>query len=188
MRHWSLKVFQVAQKPWQKSQRCQKLSNGYSSLSLLTFSLLHPLNLCVFTCRFSLSLAGGPSQTERHSPHLGLRSCPSLDGGKTRASVRMTRYLESWGAAKPFANLHHRDSMTADNGKINTTVGDLCLSRPVCLHLTGTQRPAGHWICFLFQDVPMGQYYFQRRERWGRDFSFSCHTQQAFTLFGLQTM
>uniref|UniRef100_A0A8C4ZGQ5 adenylate cyclase n=1 Tax=Gadus morhua TaxID=8049 RepID=A0A8C4ZGQ5_GADMO len=26
----------------------------------------------------------------------------------TRASVRMTRYLESWGAAKPFANLHHR--------------------------------------------------------------------------------
>uniref|UniRef100_A0A8C6MEV9 Adenylate cyclase type 2 n=1 Tax=Nothobranchius furzeri TaxID=105023 RepID=A0A8C6MEV9_NOTFU len=29
-----------------------------------------------------------------------------------RASVRMTRYLESWGAAKPFANLHHRDSMT----------------------------------------------------------------------------
>ena len=40
-----------------------------------------------------------------------------------RASVRMTRYLESWGAAKPFANLHHRDSMTTDNGKINTTVG-----------------------------------------------------------------
>lgn len=39
-----------------------------------------------------------------------------------RASVRMTRYLESWGAAKPFANLHHRDCMTADNGKINTTV------------------------------------------------------------------
>uniref|UniRef100_A0A3B3XN15 Adenylate cyclase type 2 n=1 Tax=Poecilia mexicana TaxID=48701 RepID=A0A3B3XN15_9TELE len=72
---------------------------------------------------------------ERHSPLLGVRSRPSLDGGKMRASVRMTRYLESWGAAKPFANLHHRDSMTADNGKINTT------------------------------DVPMGQYYFQRRER-----------------------
>ncbi|XP_043995200.1 adenylate cyclase type 2b isoform X3 [Gambusia affinis] len=72
---------------------------------------------------------------ERHSPLLGLRSRPSLDGGKMRASVRMTRYLESWGAAKPFANLHHRDSMTADNGKINT------------------------------RDVPMGQYYFQKRER-----------------------
>uniref|UniRef100_A0A8C6MGN0 Adenylate cyclase type 2 n=1 Tax=Nothobranchius furzeri TaxID=105023 RepID=A0A8C6MGN0_NOTFU len=58
------------------------------------------------------------------NPLLGVRSRPSLDGGKMRASVRMTRYLESWGAAKPFANLHHRDSMTADNGKINTTVGN----------------------------------------------------------------
>uniref|UniRef100_A0A674NB12 Adenylate cyclase type 2 n=1 Tax=Takifugu rubripes TaxID=31033 RepID=A0A674NB12_TAKRU len=61
-------------------------------------------------------------KTERHSPLLCLRSRPSLDSGKMRASVRMTRYLESWGAAKPFANLHHRDSMTTDNGKINTTV------------------------------------------------------------------
>uniref|UniRef100_A0A7N6BES3 adenylate cyclase n=1 Tax=Anabas testudineus TaxID=64144 RepID=A0A7N6BES3_ANATE len=58
-------------------------------------------------------------KTERHSPLLGVRSRPSLDGGKMRASVRMTRYLESWGAAKPFANLHHRESMTTD--KINTT-------------------------------------------------------------------
>ncbi|XP_077362966.1 adenylate cyclase type 2-like isoform X1 [Festucalex cinctus] len=74
-------------------------------------------------------------KTDKHSPLLGLRSRPSLDGGKMRASVRMTRYLESWGAAKPFANLHHRDSMSADNGKINTT------------------------------DVPMGQYHFQRRDR-----------------------
>lgn len=57
----------------------------------------------------------------------------TLDGAKMRASVRMTRYLESWGAAKPFANLHHRDSMTNENGKINT------------------------------HDVPMGQYNFQRR-------------------------
>ncbi|XP_065102328.2 adenylate cyclase type 2 isoform X1 [Paramisgurnus dabryanus] len=57
----------------------------------------------------------------------------TLYGTKMRASVRMTRYLESWGAAKPFANLHHRDSMTNENGKINTA------------------------------DVPMGQYHFQRR-------------------------
>uniref|UniRef100_A0A8D3D4B8 Adenylate cyclase type 2 n=1 Tax=Scophthalmus maximus TaxID=52904 RepID=A0A8D3D4B8_SCOMX len=54
-----------------------------------------------------------------------LRSRPSLDSGKMRASVRMTRYLESWGAAKPFANLHHRDSMTTDNGKIITTVSPM---------------------------------------------------------------
>ncbi|XP_075068371.1 adenylate cyclase type 4 [Mixophyes fleayi] len=34
---------------------------------------------------------------------------------KTRASVRMTRYLESWGAAKPFAHLNHRDSLLPEN-------------------------------------------------------------------------
>lgn len=31
-----------------------------------------------------------------------------------RASVRMTRYLESWGAARPFAHLSHRDSVSSD--------------------------------------------------------------------------
>uniref|UniRef100_A0AAX7VWN3 Adenylate cyclase type 7 n=1 Tax=Astatotilapia calliptera TaxID=8154 RepID=A0AAX7VWN3_ASTCA len=37
-----------------------------------------------------------------------------------RASVRMTRYLESWGAVKPFAHLQNRDGFTPDtivNGK-----------------------------------------------------------------------
>uniref|UniRef100_A0A8C9MPM8 Adenylate cyclase type 2 n=1 Tax=Serinus canaria TaxID=9135 RepID=A0A8C9MPM8_SERCA len=73
---------------------------------------------------------------EKRSPQHHIRPRPTLDGAKMRASVRMTRYLESWGAAKPFAHLHHRDSMTTENGKISTT------------------------------DVPMGQYHFQRcRER-----------------------
>ncbi|XP_048850294.1 adenylate cyclase type 2b isoform X2 [Brienomyrus brachyistius] len=72
-------------------------------------------------------------KAERHSPQLHCRLRPTADGAKMRASVRMTRYLESWGAAKPFAHLQHRDSMTTENGKINTT------------------------------DVPMGQYNFQRR-------------------------
>ncbi|GAB5567384.1 adenylate cyclase type 2 isoform X1 [Prionailurus iriomotensis] len=70
---------------------------------------------------------------ERRSPHL-FRPRHTLDGAKMRASVRMTRYLESWGAAKPFAHLHHRDSMTTENGKISTTL-----------------------------DVPMGQHNFQNR-------------------------
>ncbi|XP_069469825.1 adenylate cyclase type 2 [Ambystoma mexicanum] len=70
---------------------------------------------------------------ERRSPQHHFRPRHTLDGAKMRASVRMTRYLESWGAAKPFAHLHHRDSMTTENGKISTT------------------------------DVPMGQYHFQRR-------------------------
>ncbi|XP_063735623.1 adenylate cyclase type 2 [Eleginops maclovinus] len=72
-------------------------------------------------------------KVERRSPQHQYRSRHTADGAKMRASVRMTRYLESWGAAKPFANLHHRDSMTNENGKINTA------------------------------DVPMGQYHFQRR-------------------------
>ncbi|XP_076135522.1 adenylate cyclase type 2 [Alosa pseudoharengus] len=72
-------------------------------------------------------------KAERRSPQHHYRPRHTLEGAKMRASVRMTRYLESWGAAKPFANLHHRDSMTNENGKINTA------------------------------DVPMGQYHFRRR-------------------------
>ncbi|KAM8966407.1 adenylate cyclase type 2 [Pelodytes ibericus] len=72
-------------------------------------------------------------KAERRSPQHHFRPRHTLDGAKMRASVRMTRYLESWGAAKPFAHLHHRDSMTTENGKISTI------------------------------DVPMGQYHFQRR-------------------------
>ncbi|XP_078190757.1 adenylate cyclase type 4 isoform X6 [Callithrix jacchus] len=34
----------------------------------------------------------------------------SLEGSKMRPSLLMTRYLESWGAAKPFAHLSHVDS------------------------------------------------------------------------------
>ncbi|KAF3840028.1 hypothetical protein F7725_018745 [Dissostichus mawsoni] len=59
-------------------------------------------------------------QVEHRSPQYQYRPRNTVDGAKMRASVRMTRYLESWGAAKPFANLHHRDSMTNENGKINT--------------------------------------------------------------------
>ncbi|RXN20273.1 adenylate cyclase type 2 [Labeo rohita] len=74
-------------------------------------------------------------KAEKRSPPLPARLRPTLDGAKMRASLRMTQYLESWGAAKPFANLHHRDSMTNENGKINT------------------------------HDVPLGQYSFQQRTK-----------------------
>uniref|UniRef100_A0A672LR26 Adenylate cyclase type 2 n=1 Tax=Sinocyclocheilus grahami TaxID=75366 RepID=A0A672LR26_SINGR len=67
------------------------------------------------------------NDVEKRSPPLPARLRTTLDGVKMRASVRMTQYLESWGAAKPFANLHHRDSMTNENGKINTHV-----SQPEC--------------------------------------------------------
>ncbi|XP_030271299.1 adenylate cyclase type 7 isoform X1 [Sparus aurata] len=54
---------------------------------------------------------------------LNSRSVPKPrvnDGLKMRASVRMTRYLESWGAVKPFAHLQNREGFTTDaivNGK-----------------------------------------------------------------------
>uniref|UniRef100_A0A8C5E046 Adenylate cyclase type 7 n=1 Tax=Gouania willdenowi TaxID=441366 RepID=A0A8C5E046_GOUWI len=53
------------------------------------------------------------------------------DGLKMRASVRMTRYLESWGAVKPFAHLQNREGFTPDtivNGKsrFKVTVWNVC--------------------------------------------------------------
>ncbi|KAM4707974.1 adenylate cyclase type 4 isoform 1-T8 [Discoglossus pictus] len=51
----------------------------------------------------------------------------SADVPKMRASVRMTRYLESWGAAKPFANLNHRDSLVSE-ARSNGTCMDLQMS------------------------------------------------------------
>ncbi|XP_055088483.1 adenylate cyclase type 7 isoform X2 [Periophthalmus magnuspinnatus] len=44
------------------------------------------------------------------------RSAPRVNVGiKMRASVRMTRYLESWGAVKPFAHLQNREGFISDN-------------------------------------------------------------------------
>ncbi|XP_047436179.1 adenylate cyclase type 7 isoform X2 [Mugil cephalus] len=64
-------------------------------------------------------------------PSLKPRGAPKPrmnDGLKMRASVRMTRYLESWGAVKPFAHLQSREGFTPDaivNGK--TRVKDIPL-------------------------------------------------------------
>ncbi|XP_061820541.1 adenylate cyclase type 7 isoform X1 [Nerophis lumbriciformis] len=56
-----------------------------------------------------------PTQSGRSVPRPRVN-----DGLKMRASVRMTRYLESWGAVKPFAHLQNREGFSADplvNGK-----------------------------------------------------------------------
>nr|XP_040023086.1 adenylate cyclase type 7 isoform X2 [Gasterosteus aculeatus aculeatus] len=56
-----------------------------------------------------------PTSNSRNAPKPRVK-----DGLKMRASVRMTRYLESWGAVKPFAHLQSREGFTADaivNGK-----------------------------------------------------------------------
>uniref|UniRef100_A0A8C5EBD8 Adenylate cyclase type 2 n=1 Tax=Gouania willdenowi TaxID=441366 RepID=A0A8C5EBD8_GOUWI len=79
-------------------------------------------------------------------------------GTKMRASVRMTRYLESWGAAKPFANLHHRDSMTNENGKINTTVRNVSNSYLVMyvLDLNGQYATFFLPVCYLIYSCILG--------------------------------
>ncbi|XP_026149096.1 adenylate cyclase type 7 isoform X2 [Mastacembelus armatus] len=50
-----------------------------------------------------------PSLNSRNEPKPRVN-----DGLKMRASVRMTRYLESWGAVKPFAHLQSREGFTPD--------------------------------------------------------------------------
>ncbi|XP_009979807.1 PREDICTED: adenylate cyclase type 7 [Tauraco erythrolophus] len=57
------------------------------------------------------------------------------DGLKMRASVRMTRYLESWGAARPFAHLNHRESVSSDS---SSSQGRRRKDIPLCS--TGRQR------------------------------------------------
>lgn len=63
------------------------------------------------------------------------------DGLKMRASVRMTRYLESWGAVKPFAHLQNREGFTPDtivNGKSRFKVSRLLLLLLVVVKATTT--------------------------------------------------
>ncbi|XP_032660556.1 adenylate cyclase type 4 [Chelonoidis abingdonii] len=76
-------------------------------------------------------------------PWAGAESCANAlspvpgEGPKMRASVRMTRYLESWGAAKPFANLKHLDTIPADqpgftrNNHSESSLGSLNQSKTV---------------------------------------------------------
>ncbi|XP_029417070.1 adenylate cyclase type 7 isoform X2 [Nannospalax galili] len=54
-----------------------------------------------------------PPQPSHHLPK------PKGDAAlKMRASVRVTRYLESWGAARPFAHLNHRESVSSSETPI----------------------------------------------------------------------
>uniref|UniRef100_A0A8D2IX22 adenylate cyclase n=1 Tax=Varanus komodoensis TaxID=61221 RepID=A0A8D2IX22_VARKO len=54
------------------------------------------------------------------------------EGDKMRASVRMTRYLESWGAAKPFANLKQLDALPTE---LSTPAVMVC--SPLALYFRG---------------------------------------------------
>ncbi|XP_054587907.1 adenylate cyclase type 7 isoform X2 [Nothobranchius furzeri] len=63
------------------------------------------------------------------------------DGLKMRASVRMTRYLESWGAVKPFAHLQNREGFTSESiisGK--TRFKDIPLRSPPSSKITDRMK------------------------------------------------
>ncbi|XP_035273805.1 adenylate cyclase type 2-like isoform X1 [Anguilla anguilla] len=51
-----------------------------------------------------------PQSKEKELNNSNLPKLRVNDGLKMRASVRMTRYLESWGAVKPFAHLYWREN------------------------------------------------------------------------------
>ncbi|XP_074067467.1 adenylate cyclase type 7 isoform X2 [Macrotis lagotis] len=55
-----------------------------------------------------------PRSRQQQPPSQHLSKPRANDALKMRASVRMTRYLESWGAARPFASLNHRESLSTD--------------------------------------------------------------------------
>lgn len=78
---------------------------------------------------FSILLSKDSSLKSRNAPKPRVN-----DGLKMRASVRMTRYLESWGAVKPFALLQRRDGFPTDsivNGKPHRRVNVLFLFFPM---------------------------------------------------------
>ncbi|KAK9392708.1 adenylate cyclase type 7 [Crotalus adamanteus] len=57
------------------------------------------------------------------------------DGLKMRASVRMSRYLESWGAARPFSHLNHRESVSSETSAPNRR-----RRKEIALQLASRQR------------------------------------------------
>ncbi|XP_063293341.1 adenylate cyclase type 7 [Pelobates fuscus] len=62
-----------------------------------------------------------PKSMERRSQNNHISRPRVNDGLKVRPSVRMTRYLESWGAARPFSHFDHSENTSSEmlvpNGK-----------------------------------------------------------------------
>uniref|UniRef100_A0A673H8R8 Adenylate cyclase type 7 n=1 Tax=Sinocyclocheilus rhinocerous TaxID=307959 RepID=A0A673H8R8_9TELE len=76
------------------------------------------------------------------------------DGLKMRASVRMTRFLESWGAVKPFAHLQSREEFSTDamvNGKGRCKSFCVCLW--VCRQWVKSEEISGLTLWFTKRDL-----------------------------------
>uniref|UniRef100_A0A672PSH7 Adenylate cyclase type 7 n=1 Tax=Sinocyclocheilus grahami TaxID=75366 RepID=A0A672PSH7_SINGR len=79
-----------------------------------------------------------------------------------RASVRMTRFLESWGAVKPFAHLQSREEFSTDtkfdeelHDKMTTTINDLkfCVCLCVCRQWVKSEEISGLTLWFTKRDL-----------------------------------
>ncbi|XP_041095490.1 adenylate cyclase type 2-like isoform X1 [Polyodon spathula] len=71
------------------------------------------------------------------APHEGVR--------QQRASVRMARYLESWGAVKPFAHLRHRESVDLTKPPdLNAAEIQMHNRESRSIESTQSQRPEDH--------------------------------------------
>ncbi|XP_062997175.1 adenylate cyclase type 7 isoform X1 [Elgaria multicarinata webbii] len=75
-----------------------------------------------------------PRSKQRASNH-HLPQTRVQDGLKIRASVRMSRYLESWGAARPFAHLNQRESVSSETSAPNRR-----RRKEIALQLASRQR------------------------------------------------
>lgn len=79
------------------------------------------------------------------------------DGLKMRASVRMTRYLETWGAVKPFAHLQSREGFTSENivaakGRFKVSTPDSLVYFEYCLHYLEKHKVKRKYI-FLILNI-----------------------------------
>ncbi|XP_030060210.1 adenylate cyclase type 7 isoform X1 [Microcaecilia unicolor] len=60
-----------------------------------------------------------PRPKERRPQNNHLPKSKTAEGLKMRASLRMTRYLETWGAARPFSHLNYRESVSHESSAMN---------------------------------------------------------------------
>ncbi|XP_053126832.1 adenylate cyclase type 7 isoform X2 [Hemicordylus capensis] len=94
----------------------------------------HLRDACLKAMDIKTYLVIDPRSKQRTSNH-HLPQTRVQDGLKMRASVRMSRYLESWGAARPFAHLNHRESVSSETSAPNRR-----RRKEIALHLANRQR------------------------------------------------
>ncbi|XP_053305526.1 adenylate cyclase type 7 isoform X2 [Spea bombifrons] len=85
-----------------------------------------------------------PRAKQRHAQNNHISKPRVNDGLKVRPSVRMTRYLESWGAARPFSHFDHNETPSTGtlvpNGKPKPEIPLQGVGRPANTDRSGSQK------------------------------------------------